>query len=69
VKSLRADGGGSGASGCGQIAEARSTKRRNLKTSGELTEDGLTTSRSDVQKLTDKFRKTNRDHLEAKSWR
>ncbi len=39
---------------------------KKLKTSGELTEDGMRDLESDVQKLTDKFVKSVDDHLERK---
>ncbi|MDQ6911854.1 MAG: ribosome recycling factor [Verrucomicrobiota bacterium] len=39
---------------------------KKLKTSGELTEDGMRDLEADVQKLTDKFVKSVDDHLERK---
>ena len=39
---------------------------KKLKTSGELTEDGLRDLESDVQKLTDRFVKSVDDHFERK---
>ncbi len=39
---------------------------KKLKTSGELTEDGLRDLETDVQKLTDRFVKSVDDHFERK---